>query len=138
MPNWRNFFFTDTCWTGFSLYIFYVNVIFLDVYMLNNSALQMSLNYIIVSTFFIQSKYFKAAPVLLWSCASSLYCQCIFFGDRCLQCYTLPIITFCLSLLNAIAGYFVFRWFGKWRLINFKGKAPTTPISWENKVLEAG
>ena len=32
-----------------------------------------------------------------------------FFGDRCLQCYTLPVITFCLSLLNAIAGYFVFR-----------------------------
>ena len=57
---------------------------------------------------------------------------------QCLQCYTLPVITFCLSLLNAIAGYFVFRWFGKWRLINFKGKAPTTPISWENKVLEAG
>ena len=28
-------------------------------------------------------------------------------GDRCLQCYTLPVITFCLSLLNAIAGYFV-------------------------------
>ena len=75
---------------------------------------------------------------MLWSCASSLYCQCIFFGDRCLQCYTLPVITFCLSLLNAIAGYFVFRWIGKWRLINFKGKAPTTPISWENKVLEAG
>ena len=48
-----------------------------------------------------------------------------FYGDQCLQCYTLPVITFCLSLLNAIAGYFVFRWFGKWRLINFKGKAPT-------------
>ena len=28
---------------------------------------------------------------------------------QCLQCYTLPVITFCLSLLNAIAGYFVFR-----------------------------
>ena len=32
-----------------------------------------------------------------------------FLGDRCLQCYALPVITFCLSLLNAIAGYFVFR-----------------------------
>ena len=28
---------------------------------------------------------------------------------QCLQYYTLPVITFCLSLLNAIAGYFVFR-----------------------------
>ena len=31
------------------------------------------------------------------------------YGDQCLQYYTLPVITFCLSLRNAIAGYFVFR-----------------------------
>ena len=71
---------------------------------------------------------------MLWSCASSLYCQCIIVYNA----IPLPVITFCLSLLNAIAGHFIFRWIGKWRLINFKGKAPTTPISWENKVLEAG
>ena len=71
-------------------------------------------------------------------CFFTILSMYISMGGQCLQCYTLPVITFCLSLLNAIAGYFVFRWFGKWRLINFKGKAPTTPISWENKVLEAG
>ena len=31
------------------------------------------------------------------------------YVGQCLQCFTLPVITFCLSLLNAIAGYFVFR-----------------------------
>ena len=71
-------------------------------------------------------------------CFFTIMSMYIFYGGQCLQCYTLPVITFCLSLLNLIAGYFVFRWIGKWRLINCKGKAPTTPISWENKVLEAG
>ena len=58
-------------------------------------------------------------------CFFTILSMYIFCGDQCLQCYTLPVITFCLSLRNAIAGYFVFRWFGKWRLINFKRKAPT-------------
>ena len=52
----------------------------------------------------------------------------IFYGDQCLQYYTLTLMNFCLSLRNAIAGYFVFRWIGKWRLINFKGKAPTPKL----------
>ena len=34
---------------------------------------------------------------------------------------------FLFQFTKAIAGYFVFRWICKWRLINFKGKAQTNP-----------
>ena len=51
-----------------------------------------------------------------------LFSMYIFYGDQCLQCNTLPLMNFYLSLRNAIAGYFVFHWIGKWRIINFKGK----------------
>ena len=37
----------------------------------------------------------------------SILAMNIFYGDQCLQCYALPLMTFYLSLRNAIAGYFV-------------------------------
>ena len=57
--------------------------------------------------------YYQLVCHMLWKCCEAVLLHYIvnvyFVGDRCLQCYTLPVITFCLSLLNAIAGYFVFR-----------------------------
>ena len=47
--------------------------------------------------------------LLLMCCEAVLLYYIVNVYFQCLQCYTLPVITFCLSLLNAIAGYFVFR-----------------------------